>query len=594
VTTPITKNTQSIDAVEPLLKSDLDTDYFSDKEYSKRLTFKHFPIPTIFLSSLLSACGSDDDNSDPGDDPTDNDFFTSGPEDDIDAARFLQHASFSSQLDEIAEVRDIGYDEWITKQAELPINANAFANSSDDPSNVFGTFVELRYIWSEMIIAEDKLRLRMAYALSQIVVVSADNSGIDVWPGKSIAHYWDILKRHALGNYRDFLEEITLSIPMGAYLSMKGNQKADEETGRRPDENYAREIMELFSIGLVELNTDGTPVLDSSGEPIASYDQETVTQLARVFTGWDTDNTVGDDRVDRINIPMRHNPDKHSLEEKVFLGTTIPAGTLGPESLQIALDTIFAHPNVGPFIGRQLIQRFVTSNPSPDYVHRVATAFNDNGAGVRGDLLAVIRAVLLDDEAREKPDPSSISNGRVREPVLMQIQWLKLTDAVSHTGTFESQDEGFLFSQRPCRAPSVFNFYRPDYSTTRLAQKSQEQLGSTLYAPELQLFSESTIAQHANIFEDSITYGFRNHSLLEEGSDAIPTFETMTNILDLDELIDYVDLVFCAGNLSADTKTRLYDLVQSNYSDTDEELRKTRSELIALTLKLHPEYMVMK
>jgi uncharacterized protein (DUF1800 family) len=256
--------------------------------------------------------------------------------------------------------------------------------------------------WLQAVRGPDQLRQRTVFALSQIFVVSNVNSSIDSEVGAH-ASYLDMLARNAFGNFRTLLEEVATHPAMGHYLSHFRNEREDEASGRIPDENFAREVMQLFTIGLWELNQDGSRRRDPAGEFIPTYAQDDVSGLARVFTGW---SWGGPDRsVARWHgwvggrnwqEQMGNYPDFHSPSEKRFLGVTIPAGTSGEESLRIALDRLFNHPNVGPFIGRQMIQRFVTSNPSPAYIARVAAAFNDNGQGVRGDMRAVLRAVLLD------------------------------------------------------------------------------------------------------------------------------------------------------------------------------------------------------
>ena len=277
-------------------------------------------------------------------------------------------------------------------------------------------------IWNQLLAQPDELRQRLAFALSQYFVISL-NAIDGYWPPYIMAAWWDVLLDGAFGNFRTLLERVTLNAGMGMYLNTKGNLKEDPASGRLPDENYAREVMQLFTIGLHQLNPDGTAKRGADGRPIETYGQADVTNLARVFTGYDHD--IEGSR--RRNVPwqnfpvvsrefcldpMRLDPAKHSNLAVSFLGCEIPAGTPGPDALRIALDHLFAHPNVGPFFGRQMIQRLVTSNPSPAYVRRVAAAFDDNGAGVRGDLKAVWLAVLTDPEALAPPDPARPALGQ--------------------------------------------------------------------------------------------------------------------------------------------------------------------------------------
>ena len=318
------------------------------------------------------------------------------------ASRFLSQAAFGATEADIAHVQSVGYEAWIEEQFAAPtaqshwdwMIANGYGRLEfkNSQAGVDAT------LWRKLMSSPDPLRQRVALALSEIFVISM--AGLPVqWPGMAAAAYMDMLEAHAFGNVRSLLESVTLSCGMGVYLNMRGNQKENPATGRQPDENYAREVMQLFTIGLYELNADGTPRMEN-GAPVETYDQAAVTGLAKVFTGWDFDTPVAD-QPDHLRRPMAFNAARHSTSAKSFLGVDLPAGsTDGEGELKTALDTLFNHPNGGPFIGRQLIQRLVTSNPSPAYVGRVAAAYADNGRGVRGDLKAVLKAVLLDDEAR--------------------------------------------------------------------------------------------------------------------------------------------------------------------------------------------------
>ena len=333
-----------------------------------------------------------------------------------DAARFLLRAQFSAREDDVRAVRELGYNAWLDRQFAAPRGQKGYdwldatgRNAVTEDGRYFWPQAGDYMIWNQLLAQPGEMRLRAAYALSQFFVVSL-NPIDGFWPPYIMAAWWDVLADEAFGNFRTLLERVTLNAGMGMYLNTKGNLKADSATGRQPDENYAREIMQLFTIGLLELNPDGTEKTGADGKPVETYDQDDVTNLARVFTGYDHDmrrvkrQTVAWQNYPVISTeftvdPMVCDPAGHSPEQVDFLGLTIPAGTPPAESLKAALDHLFAHPNVGPFFGRQMIQRLVTSNPSPAYVARVAAAFDDNGEGVRGDLRAVWRAVLTDEEA---------------------------------------------------------------------------------------------------------------------------------------------------------------------------------------------------
>jgi uncharacterized protein (DUF1800 family) len=373
--------------------------------------------------------------------------------------------------------------------------------------------------WFEnALVGEDQLRQRVAFALSQIMVVSQVGALQNL--GFATADFYDMLVRNAFGNFRVLLEDVTLHPAMGVYLSMLGNQRAVAGTNLRPDENYARELMQLFTIGLVELNIDGTPRLDAANQPIPTYDQNTIEGFARVFTGWKwacpstnpncTFNNVRPQLVPMAGynqvLPMRLYPEQHEPGSKQLLNYPgvalanglLPAGQGGQQDLAAALDNIFNHPNVGPFISKQLIQKLVTSNPSPAYVRRVAERFNNDGTGRRGNLEAVVRAILLDTEARSAP--SGANAGKVKEPLLRLTQFWRAYGARAASGRYGVQAGNFpggvstIFGQGPGQSPSVFNFFSPFYAPPG------EIANGNLVAPELQLATEFLNTQVTNFF----------------------------------------------------------------------------------------------
>lgn len=452
------------------------------------------------------------------------------PTSDIDAARFLTQATYGPTPEDIALVRRIGYAAWIDQQLGSPSGMSqlAMTNAVNTASNGRSQFTY--GFWKKAVKGPDQLRQRMAFALSQIFVVSfADACATSQEAG--MASYYDVLSQGAIGRYRDLLQNVTLHPIMGCYLSHLRNQREDASTGRVPDENYAREVLQLFSIGLVQLNPDGTAKLNAQGQPIETYGPADISGLAKVFTGfsWDCPDYPADacfkywggakrtGVTDPWTLPMRGYPQFHSMSEKKLLGTTIPTqNTPDPVySLTTALNAIAAHPNVGPFIGRQLIQRFVTSNPSPAYVARVAKAFNDS----RGNLGSTIKAVLLDNEARMLPSGANLQRyGKVREPVLRMSALLRAMGATSDTGDFLI---GFTnqavkgLNQSPLHAPSVFNFYRPGY-----VSPGSNAANAGLVAPELQITDESSMAGYASFIRDVIWAGIG--SLGYDGQGATP------------------------------------------------------------------------
>lgn len=505
---------------------------------------------------------------------------------DAEAARFLHQASLAATDADIARVKTLGYSAWLDEQFALPRSQGHFdwmlqRGYQNDPNNANNFSGADNTIWRKLLSSPDPLRQRIALAWSEIFVVSM--SGLPVpWRGFCIAAYMDVLEANAFGTYRQLLEAVTLSTGMGNYLNMRGNQKEDPTTGRQPDENYAREVLQLFSIGLYQLKLDGTPVLDAGGKPIETYSQDTIGGLAKVFTGWDYT------QFDRTQpnfqrLPMSLVASRHSSADKTFLGVTIPGATPGTQALQIALDTIANHPNVGPFIGRQLIQRLVTSNPSPGYVARVAAVFNNNGQGVRGDLKAVIKAVLLDTEARTSPAAQAPSWGKLREPVLRFVQWGRTFGAASPTGLWnigDTSDPSRRLGQSPYRSPSVFNFFRPGYVPPNTALGNQG-----LQAPEFQITNESTVIAYVNTMQTAIQSGLGE--VVADYTSWLP----LAN--DPPTLVARLNLLLTANQLASSTISTITNAVASIAVSTDAN-RLSRLYAAILLVMATPEYLVQK
>ncbi len=515
------------------------------------------------------------------------------------AARFLLQAQFSVSDTEIANVRGFDYAPWLAQQMNTPQSQTAWDwmesrgyGVSDINRYFFTTYPAEFAIWKQLMSAPDAARKRVALALSEIFVISF-NSFEFSWRAHAMANYWDMLNKNAFGNFRQLLEEVTLHPGMGHYLNTKGNQKENTATGRVPDENYAREVMQLFTIGLHELDNFGIEKRYTSGpnagNRIESYDSDDVSNLARVFTGWDFDTSDGVrvsvykdgggfesytvESRDFARKPMRLDATRHSTLAATFLGTTIPANTPGAAALKTALDTLFNHPNVGPFIGKQLIQRLVTSNPSPAYVGRVTTAFNNNGSGVRGDMKAVVAAVLLDDEARNAAGLSSNTFGKLREPMLRLVQWSRTFGAQSAAGSwklFDLSNPANQLGQTPFRAPSVFNFFRPGYVPPGTALATTQSP-----APEFQLVNETSVGGYLNFMQGVIERGlncpepsvpeaaFRNYvyDIKATYANELPLLTAAATstiaTADATALIRRINLMLCAGQLSAATQSLL-------------------------------------
>jgi uncharacterized protein (DUF1800 family) len=520
-----------------------------------------------------------------------------------EAARFLLRAQFSALKDDIEAVRGAGYRAWLEarfadargQSAVAWLDAHGHDAVTADAHYFWpqgGDFM----IWNQLLAQPDEMRQRMAFALSQYFVISL-NAIDGYWPPYIMAAWWDLLLDGAFGNFRTLLERVTLNAGMGMYLNTKGNLKEDPATGRLPDENYAREVMQLFTIGLYQLEPDGTERRGADGRPIETYGQADVTNLARVFTGYDHDmSRVGYRSVPWQNFPvvsrefcldpMRLDPGKHCNLAAQFLGCSIPAGTPGPEALGLALDHLFVHPNVGPFFGRQMIQRLVTSNPSPAYVRRVAAAFDDNGAGVRGDLRAVWRAILTDPEALAPPDPGDKLSGKLREPVVRFVSWGRSVGLHSDDGAFQIYDlsrSDTGLGQSPLRSPSVFNFYRPGYTPphTAIARAGRQ-------APEFQIHNETSAAGYINFLRWAIRWGY---------NDVKPTYAALLPFADdLPALVRWLNLHLAAGQLSPET-CRIIESALASKEVAAISADGLKLDLLASACLLAmsaPEYLVQK
>ena len=496
------------------------------------------------------------------------------------AARFLVQAAFAATDAQIARVQTLGYSAWIDEQFAMPRTLSHWdwmdAKGYQVVANVDNFAGFENSLWRKLIASPDALRQRMTLALSEIFVVSV--LGLPVsWRGFLAAGYVDMLEANAFGTYRQLLQDVTLSPAMGVYLNTRGNQKANPATGRVPDENYAREVMQLFSIGLLELETDGTL---KGGRAQETYNAQTIAALAQVFTGWDLDG-VNRTEAGYTRRPMVNLPARHETGAKTFLGVTVAAGTAAATSLQVALDTLARHPNVGPFISRQLIQRLVSSSPSPAYVGRVAAAFNDNGQGQRGDLKAVIKAILLDEEARRDSTTADTTRGRLQEPVARFIQWARTFGLSSPTDLWNIgslSDPATRLGQSPMRAPSVFNFFRPGYvpPNTELGK-----LGIT--APEFEITDESTTVGWVNFAQTFVVSGV---------GETRPNYGAEVALAsDPPALVQRVVRLLAPGSISASTQTLITQAVATLPAVTDAN-RLNRVYAAVLLVLAAPEYLV--
>jgi uncharacterized protein (DUF1800 family) len=489
--------------------------------------------------------------------------FSAAPLQPAEVARFLIQTTFGpkkSEIDEFLQPLAIAnrpppasktFNGWINEQMAIPASSHVEVMRADyrafPPSGLRARIsnANRQMAWWQMALtAPDQLRQRVAFALSEIFVVSDVHQALANNP-EAAAAYYDMLARDAFGNFRQLLEDVTLHPIMGAYLSHLKSPKADEKRGTSADENYAREVMQLFTIGLNELQPDGTLRLGKDGLPLATYNQNTVVETAKVFTGWgfyspDPKPNFSGARANFFQ-PMMLYPEQHDDGPKTIIGgIKLSAKEGGEADLRLTLDTLFNHPNTGPFICRQLIQRLVTSNPSPGYVYRVAQVFAHNAHGKRGDLGAVIRAILLDYEARSPEVLHNLGYGKMKEPLLQATALLRAFDAISPSGRYHYPNPEGALGEAALRAPSVFNFFEPDFVLPGPLA------AAGLHAPEYQIFTDTTAISIPNQLRNFI------HTPLKPGENTLVlNLEPLVALKnEPSQLIDYLDLVFCAGTLS--------------------------------------------
>jgi uncharacterized protein (DUF1800 family) len=484
-----------------------------------------------------------------------------GPPTADDAARFLLQATFGPRPGDVEALVQKGFAAWLDEQMAMGRTSHLVkfdelaAQLDPDQRPTPGLVVESFY--GQAVDGPDQLRQRLVFALSELFVISSRDADVRNGP-EGMASFLDLLGAGAFGNFRDLLETVTLAPSMGVYLDMAGSTRSIPELGRNPNENYPREILQLFSVGLYQLHPDGSLHLDAQNQPQPTYDQEVVKAMARAFTGWtfggqNQGNAQRFFRPQRnYRIPMEPWPLYHDTGEKVLLdGHGLPAGQSAQADLDGALDIIFQHPNVGPFLCRSLIQRLVTSNPSPAYIYRCGRAFADNGAGVRGDLRAVVREILLDYEARATTIAARPDEGHLREPVVRLVGLLRAVGAEPRSGRwrmFSGLDQrGFSVGQTPLAAPTVFNFFEPNYALPgEIAQAG-------LVSPEFQIATETTVVGAGNLTLAVLGGGTgRSGQLVFD----LAPFRS-PQVASEAALLDRVDLLFFGGGMSDGTRSIL-------------------------------------
>lgn len=496
-----------------------------------------------------------------------------------DAGRFLAQATFGAKDALITQIQNQGFDAFLNEQfAATPSLHLPFVDASGVvPPTMNET---MQAWWTHAITAPDQLRQRVAFALSELFVVSAVGN-LSEYP-EGMAAYVDVLVRNSFGNFRQLLEDITLNPAMGRYLDMLHNDKANS-SGRLPNENYAREILQLFTIGLYRLNLDGSLTLDSQGFPIETYDQNAVLGLAAVFTGWhfaQPGTPVWYGAEPNYREPMIPIASHHQTTSKTILdGVVIPANQTAQQDLKIALDTIFNHPNVGPFVCRQLIQRMVTSNPSPGYLYRVASVFNNNGQGMRGDMRAVLRAILTDYDARAVPITLNQGYGHLREPVIRFTTLLRAFNATSPSGKYSVTGASNL-GQVPLRAPTVFNFFSPDY------QAAGAIAAAGLKSPEFEITTGTTVISTANLLRSTINSG--NGPSEDRITLSLSAEQTMAS--NPTQLVDYLNRLLMAETMSSAMRTTLINAITQISASNPTERVRTAIYLVINS----PEFVVEK
>ncbi|MDP9004753.1 MAG: DUF1800 family protein [Verrucomicrobiota bacterium] len=498
-----------------------------------------------------------------------------------DAGRFLSQATFGANDALITKVQNQGFDAFLNEQFAAP--ASSHLAFMDAAGIIPPTITQTNDAWwTYAISAPDQLRQRVAFALSEYFVVSNSAKNLGNLPG-ALPAYYDVLVNGAFGNFRQLLENITLNPGMGVFLDMLKNDKANTARTRLPNENYAREIMQLFSIGLYDLNLDASLTLSASGFPIATYSQDAILGTAAVFTGWTyaqtTNPPIFNPPADWRN-PMVNIASHHSLDAKTILnGVLLPANQTAAQDLKTTLDTIFNHPNVGPFFCRQLIQRLVTSNPSPGYVYRVASVFNDNGQGVRGDLKAVVRAILMDYDARGSAKASQ-GAGHEREPVIRLTNLLRAFNATSPDGKYSVRNAFATFAEEAMHSPTVFNFFSPDYEAPGAIAEAG------LQSPEFQITTETTVVTTTNYFRTAI-YG-----TLGPATDKITL--NLTNEIAMaanpTQLADHLNTLLLAGAMSPEMRTILINAITQIPANNPTERARTAVYLVINS----PEFTVDK
>ncbi len=465
------------------------------------------------------------------------------------AARLLDQATFGPTLSTIQQVQTTGVDAWITQQfntadtplANIPSPLPALCLSANTPTNC-----EESEWWQTVLTGPDQLRQRVAFALSEIFVISSDTDN-----ATTITYYHNTLAQDAFKNFSTIMNDVTTSPGMGAYLNMLNSAKAP--AGQIANENYARELMQLFTIGLNKLNADGSLQLDGSGNPIPTYTQAQVQAFAKAYTGWTYANSTGGvptkfpNNTANYLAPMVAVESQHDMTAKALLnGTTLPAGQTAEQDLAGALTNIFNQPNVGPFVCKQLIQHLVTSTPSPAYVARISAVFANNGSGVRGDMQAVLRAILEDAEARAGDTNPNYDGGHLREPMLWMTEFLRamgFTNTDANGSYFSLSNYSNNLNERPYRSGSVFNFFPPSYVIPE----------TQLNAPEFDLENSATAILRLSLADSFVNNKITSFTIDLSATSALGQLAAINS----GEMVDTLGKMFMHGQMPSDMRNEI-------------------------------------
>jgi uncharacterized protein (DUF1800 family) len=541
----------------------------------------------------------------------------------MEAARFLAQAGFGGSSREIQLLASrknaqgsIDFNGWMEDQflakptSMISATRSAYRNArvlkrtaGDNVDNYQNRIKHFHYAWWHSVMTKpDQLRQRVAMALSEIIVISSEGPINN--NGENYAAFYDILLKHSFGNYKDLLYDVTLSPAMGVYLTYLRNPKTDTTSNTFPDENYARELMQLFSIGLFELNQDGSQKLDAMGNAIPTYDNDDIIELSKVFTGLGAgalnENGIENGRQLRFNthqndmsyvVPMAMYEEEHEPTEKYLLNDyVIPAGLPGLSDIDLAITHLFEHPNVGPFIGKKLIQQLVKSNPSPAYIEDVAAKFNDNGEGVRGDMKAVLKAILLHQEARSCLWQTEPSNGKLLPPTTRFSSFARAMELDAPNGLYYKEGNGFLDDtfHRVLSSPSVFNFYSPDHIPNGILTEME------LVAPEFEILNSVTsigYLNQVNRWTDRADV-FTASELPKDVEVDREFYYEMAR--DPEVLINHFDRLLTKGRLKESTRTLIIEALEGLPTGNEENMLRDRWEIAAYLVMISPEFNILK